>query len=55
MAAPKALGAALPKDTVHYGCEIVGAALTPSGTDLSLWWEVREVQDWIKADRTRQN
>jgi hypothetical protein len=28
---PTAMAAALPKGTVHYGCEIVGASLTHIG------------------------
>lgn len=32
IAVPNAMSAALPKDTIHYGCEIASASLTPTGT-----------------------
>ena len=30
-AVPSAIGAALPTDTIHYGCKIVRATVTPTG------------------------
>ena len=29
---PNAMSAALPKRTIHYGCEVATASLTPTGS-----------------------
>ena len=36
MAVPSAISAALPKDTIHYGCKILRATVTPTG-EASQW------------------
>jgi hypothetical protein len=57
---PSAISAALPKDTIHYGCKITGATVTSTGSScrrllhfqlcfLRLIGPIMQVFSWVAA------